>query len=53
MHQDKDMAWQEFEQTGSLSSYLTYRGINTNPHATAQKKTEAEKPAPEKGNSLR
>ncbi len=53
MQQDKDIAWKEFEQTGSLASYLSYRGISVTPPATAQNKKQAEKPTPKEGASLR
>lgn len=53
MQQDKDLAWKEFERTGSPVSYLTYRGISDTAPATPQNNKQAEKPTPETGVPLR
>ncbi|MBQ2614520.1 MAG: hypothetical protein IJB80_04220 [Clostridia bacterium] len=36
MQQDKESAWKEFEETGSVLSYLSYRGIGDTPRITNQ-----------------
>ena len=47
---NKEQAWKNFEQTGAIGSYLSYRGVNPQPHANAEKKeAAAEKPVPQNG----
>ena len=33
---DKEKQWNDFEKTGSISSYLSYKGININDNKTKE-----------------